>query len=373
MRLVRLDLKDFRNIRDMSLAFGPGVNLVLGDNGQGKTNLVEAVAFLSWLKSFRTHRSADLPTTGCTQAFLRGVAEGRAAAHEIEVTLGGGQRRATLDGKGVRSPRECLSALAVSCLSPDDPAVLEGGPDGRRLLLDRLVVLLRPERTALLQRYARHLKERNRLLKAEPGTVDPLLLESVDEALSGAGAEVASVRREALRLLAARLPGTLQRMSGNDLGVSVRYDAKWIHGGAEPTAAALREALKARGAADRALGYTTAGPHADDLDVVLQGRRARGSASQGQKKVLLLAWKAAEALLVLETTGEAPVLVLDDALADLDAGRQERVVAELRSYPGQAFVTSAVATADAVRGATVFRASGGTFARVQEGDPWAGS
>jgi DNA replication and repair protein RecF len=97
--------------------------------------------------------------------------------------------------------------------------------------------------------------------------------------------------------------------------------------------------------------------------VVLQGRRARGSASQGQKKVVLLAWKVAEALLVLGSTGDAPVMVMDDALADLDAGRQERVVAELRAYPGQSFVTSAVATAETVRDATVFRAAAGTFRR----------
>ena len=369
MRLVRLDLRCFRNIREATIAFGPGVNLVLGANGQGKTNLVEAVSFLSWLKSFRTSRSADLPTTGEAAAYLLGRVEGGPAAHEIEVTVGAGSRRASVDGKGVRSPRECLAVLAVACLSPDDPAVLEGGPAGRRLLLDRLLVLLRPAAGALLQRYARHLKERNRLLKEEPGAVDPRLLEAADEALATCGAEVAIARIEALARLAARLPGTLSDMSGNDLGVVLRYEARWA-AGRDPSPEALLRALHERRPADLALGYTTAGPHADDLDVVLQGRRARGSASRGQKKVLMLAWKAAEALEYEWTAGEAPVLVLDDALADLDPERQERVIAVLRSYPGQAFVTSAVASRDAVRGATVFRATAGTFLRE---DTWAGS
>lgn len=369
MRLVRLDLRSFRNIRQSSLAFGPGVNLVLGANGQGKTNLVEAVSFLSWLKSFRTSRSADLPTTGEEAAYIEGHVEGGTSSHDIAVTVGAGHRQATVDGKGVRSPRECLSAFAVACLSPDDPAVLEGGPEGRRLLLDRLVVLLRPSMTVLMQRYARHLKERNRLLRADPGTVDPRLLEAADETLAQAGADVAAARMDALARLAARLPGTLAAMSGTDLGVAVRYEAKW-RGDGEPSAAALILALNARRPADLALGYTTAGPHADDLEVVLQGRRARGSASRGQKKVLMLAWKAAEALEYLGSTGEAPVLVLDDALADLDPERQERVIAVLGTYPGQAFVTSAVASRDAVRDATVFRARAGTFEREES---WAGS
>jgi DNA replication and repair protein RecF len=369
MRLVHLDLRRFRNIHEASIDFGPGVNLVLGANGQGKTNLVEAVSFLSWLKSFRTSRSADLPTSGEETAHIVGRVAGGAATHDIEVTVGAGHRRAAVDGKGVRSPRECLTVLAVACLSPDDPAVLEGGPEGRRLLLDRLVVLLRPPLAVLLQRHARHLKERNRLLKEAPGAVDPRLLEATDETLAQCGAEVAAARIDALARLAERLPATLQAMSGTDLGVAVRYEAKWAVGRA-PTADALLNALRTRRPADLALGYTTAGPHADDLDVVLQGRKARGSASRGQKKILMLAWKVAEALEYLGSTGETPVLVLDDALADLDPERQERVIRVLGTYPGQAFVTSAVASGDAVRGATVFRADAGTFEREE---PWAGS
>jgi DNA replication and repair protein RecF len=369
MRLTRLSLTNFRNIREASLAFGPGVNLVLGANGQGKTNLVEAVYFMSWLRSFRTSRSADLPASGIEAAHLLGLVEGGPAGHELEVTITAGNRRAMLDQKGVRSPRECLSALAVACLSPDDPAVLEGGPEGRRLLLDRLVVLLRPPLALLMQRYTRHLKERNRLLRAVPGTIDSRLLEASSETLAQCGLEVVKARLDALERLARRLPDTLHAMSGSDLGVCVSYEPQWA-GGREPTIDALLATFRIRMNADLALGYTTAGPHADDLVVVMQGRRARGHASRGQKKVLMLAWKVTEALEYLASVGEAPVLVLDDALADLDPERQERVVSVLRTYPGQAFVTSAVASRDAVRDATVFRAHAGTFMREES---WAGS
>jgi DNA replication and repair protein RecF len=366
MRIDRIALRAFRNISDQTVEPGPRVNLVLGQNGQGKTNLVEGVAFLSWLRSFRTSRTADLVRHGDEAAALEARVAGPGATHDLGVGIGPGWRRATVDGKGVRSARECLAVLTVVCLSPDDPAVLEGGPEGRRALLDRLVVLLDPERSALLARLARLLKERNALLRAagEAGRIaDAALLEACEEALAAASASVLEARRAALARLQSDLPQALAEMSGTDLGVDVRYVSRWAPAEGEDAARALRERLAARRVADVAVGYTTAGPQADDLEVDLLGLRARGHASRGQKKILMLAWKVAEARLFTADRGEPPVLVLDDALADLDPARQARVVRFLEGYPGQSFVTGAAVPEAARAGGAVFRAEAGRYER----------
>ncbi|MBP7125861.1 DNA replication/repair protein RecF [Myxococcota bacterium] len=366
MRLASLEIQDFRNIREAALAFSPGLNLLVGDNGQGKTNLVEAVAFLSWLRSFRTSRSQDLPTAGCPAARLSARVEGASGSRQIEVRIEQGHRRAWLDGKGVRSRREVREALAVVCLSPDDPAVLEGGGEGRRLLLDRLAWLLDPAAEGPLNQYARLLKERNRRLKDPSGPGDRRWGEALEEALAEAGAQVTARRLALVREMKHRLPETLRAFAGEDLRLSMRYDCRWFAGDGDPSREDLVRALRQRAEVDRAAGHTTAGPHTDDLEVVLQGLRARGNASRGQRKVLMVAWKAVEAALYRERSGEEPVMVLDDALADLDPDRQRRVLGMLALRPGQTFVTSAEARLDGQWGVRVHRAREGTFRLEQE-------
>lgn len=366
MHLVSLDIQDFRNIQEATLAFSPGLNLLVGDNGQGKTNLVEAITFLSWLRSFRTSRSQDLPRAGCPVARLSCQVMGPSGPREIEVRIEQGHRRAWRDGKGVRSRKEVREALSVVCLSPDDPAVLEGGGEGRRLLLDRLAWLLDPEAEGPLNQYARLLKERNRRLKDPGGTGDSRWGEALEEALATAGAEVTARRLALVREMGHRLPEALREYAGEDLRLSMRYDCRWFAGEGTPSREDLLRGLRQRVEVDRAAGHTTAGPHTDDLEVVLQGLRARGNASRGQRKVLLVAWKAVEAALYRDRYGEEAVMVLDDALADLDPDRQRRVLQRLARREGQTFVTSAAARLDQEWGARVFRAQGGTFRLEQE-------
>jgi DNA replication and repair protein RecF len=361
VRITRLELTSFRNIASASIEPGPGVNLVVGANGQGKTNLVEAVSFLSWLKSFRTPRTADLVRHGDEAASVAATIDGRAGRREVRIGVGHGVRRGSVDGKAVRSARDTLDCLTVACLSPDDPAVLEGGPEGRRALLDRLVVLMDPSAAPVLARYGRLVRERNQALRMPPGTWEGPALDACEEAIAATGAEVVRRRLAALDDLVARLPAAMERMSGTDLGVRVRYASRWLRHGPGSAAVALRERLAATRPGDATLGYTTAGPHADDVEVEMQGLKARGHASRGQKKVLMLAWKAAEAEAFAAARGEDPVLVLDDALADLDPERQERVVGYLRWYRGQSFVTGASMPDTVLRCGTVFRAVGGAI------------
>ncbi len=370
MKVSSIEVSGFRNIVGQSVCFSDGVNLVVGANGQGKTNLVEAVAFLSWLKSFRSPRTADLIMAGgeVQCARLAAVIHGISGVHEIRAEIGRGWRKVLIDGAPASSARDTMQLLSVSCLSPEDPAILEGGPDGRRVLVDRFAAQVDPSRTALFSTWVRLIRERNALLRDDRR--DPDMMDAVEANMSVVGAEYGRIRLDAVDRIAASLPLMLRSMTGVDLDVRVSLASRWLRavpagvGGAEFTkaaAAALRAELAARREQDAILGYTSAGPGVDDVEVSMEGLKARGHASRGQKKVLMLAWKAAEAAEIARLRGEAPVLVLDDALADLDAQRQEGVVAFLRSYIGQSFITSAAADAAALSGAAVITASGGRY------------
>jgi len=370
LNVVSIDVCNFRNIAAQSVSFGPGVNFICGENGQGKTNLVEAISFLSWLKSFRSPRTADLirVAEGVDCSRLAGTVDGNSGRHEIRAEIGKGWRKVIIDGSPAASARDTMQILAVSCLSPEDPAILEGGPEGRRMLLDRFSAMIEPGRTVIFSTWAKLVRERNTLLRAERRDADHI--DAVEQNMAGIGAEYAALRLDAVRRIAARLPDMLGAMTGADLFVRLGYSSRWLRNqsagasGSEFIAMAaqvLRAELAARREADTTLGYTSSGPHVDDLEVSLEGLKAKGHASRGQKKVLMLAWKAAEAAEIAEVRGAEPVLVLDDALADLDPGRQSGVVAYLRGYRGQSFITSAGADPAVFREAVVIRASRGVF------------
>lgn len=370
MKVSSIEVCNFRNIACQSVSFGPGVNLITGANGQGKTNLVEAIAFLSWLKSFRSPRTFDLirVADGVSCSQVAAVVDGASGTHEIRAEIGRGWRKVIIDGSPAASARDTMQILSVSCLSPEDPAVLEGGPDGRRTLVDRFAAQIDPCRAAIFSQYGRLVRERNTLLRADRR--DPDMLDAVEQNMSGVGAEYAAIRLDAVRRIAARLPAMLNAMTGLDLGVRVAGSSRWLRdvpADAERgefvrlASEVLRCELAARRDSDAILGYTSSGPAVDDIEVGLEGLKARGHASRGQKKVLMLAWKAAEAAEVASVRGEEPALVLDDALADLDPARQEGVVQFLRGYRGQSFITSAAADASVFRGATVICARQGVF------------
>jgi DNA replication and repair protein RecF len=370
VQIRRIEIRAFRNIADQVVEPSTRVNLVIGPNGQGKTNLVEAITFLSWMRSFRTTRSADVVASGEDTAWLKAETTTRTGERSVETSIGTGFRRARIDGYPARAARDSMEVLTVACLSPDDPAVLEAGPDGRRLLIDRFAGIMRPSYGGLFTRYSRLLRERNSLLRSRDGAFDEKMFDACEEALALAGAEVARVRADMVEILAEGLPGTLAQMAGQDLGPRVGMVSRWLPEGISPgndaAAEGLRTRLRVRRIADQTLGYTTAGPHTDDVEVRLQDLPAKGHASRGQKKVLMLAWKATEALAMLRDRGEPPVLVLDDALADLDADRQSRVVEFLKEYPGQTFVTSAGVDPAVLGRAAVFLAMGGTFTRAED-------
>ncbi len=333
MLLKHLELRNYRNYARMELDPGPGLNLFLGANGQGKTNLLEAVALLALSASPRAGRDAELIGDLASEARVQAQVEsgGRLLEIRIDFVLEGNRtrRRIQVDGQ----PRRALDLpgiFRVTLFWPDDLDLIKAGPEHRRRLLNQLLVQVRPGYARTLARYARTLEQRNRLLKQIAlGEQPEEALDVWDLQLVALGEELRTARAEAVASLAPLASAAHSAISGGEL-LEISY-AGTEQGLAQALAVARREDLRR--------GVSTVGPHRDDVLVVLEGREARAYASQGQQRSAVVSVKLAEAQVIAELTGEAPVLLLDDVLSELDAERRRELLRRLLE-PGQVIVTS---------------------------------
>jgi DNA replication and repair protein RecF len=380
VRVDELGLADFRNYREAELAFAPGLNLIVGRNAQGKTNLLEAVYCLGGLGSPRSSDAAVI-RAGCERAVLHAlVSRGdRSVRVDLEFRQGKGTR-ALVNRTPVETPR-VLGGIAVSVFfGPDELALIKGSPDGRRRLLDDLVIKLRPGRYTLRREFDRVLKQRNALLKTAPrGSPEGRIaatLEVWDEALCDAGAAVVAARLEVLGALVPRARARYREISGG-AELHLGYWSSWLHrevaegavgSGGEVDAVKIREVLADELAAVRGRelerGVSLAGPQRDDLYVELASGReaaldARTFASQGDQRSAALSLKLGEHDLLTAELGEQPILLLDDVFSELDPDRR-RWLADVVRGMDQAILTAvepgAAKAADAGR---VFHVSSG--------------
>ena len=359
MKLGRLQLVNFRNFRRLDLSFGPGSHLLVGENAQGKTNLLEAVYLLSTLRAFRAENDAQLVNH---DARAEGFPAARVAA---EVDTAGGPLRlevvvALRDGpsgslatKAVRVngvPRrlsEAVGLFLAVLFTVQDLELLEGPPALRRRYLDTL--LGQVDRGYLLarQRLEKVLLQRNHLLRRiREGVARRDELQFWDEVLAQDAASIVWARAKAVSELAGLAARAHEDLAGGDsLGIAYRprlgvqgMDA--LGQSVEALATAFLDDLKRGLAQDIAAGATTIGPHRDDLEFLLGGQPAAGYASRAQQRTIALALRLAEASLLRERRGEAPVLLLDDVLSEMDAGRRRRVMGAVAGYE-QVLVTAA--------------------------------
>lgn len=339
MRLLALRLRDFRNIAAADLEPGPRATVIVGPNGQGKTNLLEAVYFLATLKPLRSARLAELPRFGAKACSVEGAFELGPVRRVIGVRVEEGVRQAFVDGKKVRELDEYFGGVAVVAFTPDDLAVVKGGPEVRRRFLDRAVFNRFPAFLGESRTYARALRSRNRLLReGAPAEV----IEAFDPPLARAGARIVVRRRRLLEELAPRFEEALGRLSRGQLTGALRLAPALLEGAATEAEveARLLEALAGRLARDRERGHTSVGPHADRLSIQLQGRPARTYASQGQQRALVLALKIAEIENLRENLGFTPLLLLDDVSSELDRERNAQLMAYLASLEGQVLLST---------------------------------
>ncbi|GII98822.1 DNA replication and repair protein RecF [Sediminihabitans luteus] len=398
MYISHLSLVDFRSYPVVDVELDPGVNAFVGQNGQGKTNLVEAVGYLATLGSHRVSGDAALVRAGASRAVVRArvVRGDRAQTVELEVSPGKANRARINRGAAVRA-RDVLGIVRTVLFAPEDLALVKGDPDGRRRLLDDLAVLLLPRSAALLSDYDRVLRQRNALLKSagaatrgrrrpsSEGDAAPDLrtLDVWDARLAELGGRVLALRAELVAALQPYVATAYEEVSGGQGRAEIAYRSS-VEGAeqdqaAPPSSAAelearMLEALTQVRPKEVERGVSLVGPHRDDLVLTLGGLPAKGYASHGESWSFALALRIASFRVMTQGVpddlvllagasdwgpGGEPILVLDDVFAELDAARRDRL-ATLVEDAGQVLITAAVAE-------DVPPSLGGVTFRVQQG------
>ena len=349
MRLERLEVVDFRNHDRASVELPAGVSALVGPNGVGKTNLLEAVGYLATLGSHRVGQDAALIRAGSSSAVIRAAVQraGRRLLVDVELRPGSGVR-GRVNGAPVPRARDLLGVVRATVFAPEDLGLVRGDPEERRRFLDTLATQRLPRYHGSRQDYDRVLRQRNTLLRSAGGRLPASALATLevwDEKLASAGAEIWSERLRLVAALTPRVELAYQRLAGRDDEVDVAYVSS-VAGtaGLDPDPVKLVKALRERLVADRAReverGVTLSGPHRDDLALALRGLPARTHASHGEAWSLALALRLGSHQLLAEE-GEEPVLLMDDVFAELDRQRRDRV-AEAALAAEQTIVTAAV-------------------------------
>ena len=333
MRLRRLQLKNHRNYAQLDLSPGAGVNVFIGANGQGKTNLLEAVAMLALSSSPRARRESELVGPVGPGSRIEAANEDGALTRELAIALDveGERTKRTIEVDGARRRAFDLPGnFRVTLFWPDDLGLVKAGPELRRRFLNQMLVQVEPGHARALAALRRILEQRNSLLKriaGGEGAEDTL--QAWDQELVKVATEIVDARAKAvseLQPVAARCH--------RQIAVGERLEIRYL-GPPENLAQAVQNSL----AEDLRRGTTSIGPHRDDLLLLLDGQEARSFASQGQQRTAVVSLKLAEAALIEARTGERPVLLLDDVLSELDGERRAALLDEVAGG-GQVIITS---------------------------------
>jgi len=338
-----LELERFRNYVRFQTEFHPRVNLIYGENAQGKTNLLEAIAYLSSARSHRARYDREMIRLDGEDALIRGAVESRGREFLLEARLARGRRR-QLSSNGVRlkTAGELSGILNTVLFCPEDLLLIREGAAARRRFMDTALCQLRPRYAAALAEYHRLYDHKTRILRDSEERPDLLeLLPDFNERMVRFGAVLVHYRRqfaEALNRYAARHH---RECSGGRERLEITYQT--VSSVTDPAAEVevlteqLRAHMESHQGAERASRMCLSGPHKDDLVITIDGREAKSYSSQGQTRTAALALKLAEREIYQNATGEYPVLLLDDVLSELDPRRQEFVLNRIAG--GQVFIT----------------------------------
>jgi DNA replication and repair protein RecF len=336
VRLAWIEARDFRNHRETSLEVPPGLIAVVGPNGQGKTNLLEAMQYLCALESPRVRSDLPLVRIGASSAFLRGEVVTGTGRFLVEVEVRpSGANRVQVNRTAVRRKRDLRGSVRSVFSGPDDLALVQAEPDARRRFMDEAVRTLWPSREPALGAYERALRQRNRLLKDWEGRGEPPELRAWDAELIPAGAALALLRARAVDRVSPRAQGEFAGLVGDPAHVLSTVYAPSIPGAdgpdrpAEAVEAAFAERLRERRSDELVRRTTLVGPHRDDLAMHVRDIVARGFASHGEAWGAALALRLALAGAVGEEVGESPVTFLDDPFSPFDPDRRERLARSL--------------------------------------------
>ncbi|MBN2362134.1 MAG: DNA replication and repair protein RecF [Deltaproteobacteria bacterium] len=338
-----LTLTDFRNVERAGVELAPRLTFLVGDNAQGKTNALEALAYALTLKPLRPARLGDLVRRGASTAVVDVSLTGPALPWQIHVEVEAGGRQVLVNGKLLRDPANLLGAVALVAFTPDDLALVKGAPELRRRSLDRFVFQVQPGHLRHARDYQRALRARNLLLRRLDR--DRRSLDAFGEMLAIAGARLMAGRHLGISLLRPALTRRHRQLApdGGELTIDYRpaLAGEEAAAGLDESAASerLRQALQEALPLDLARRQTCRGPHLDDVELALDGVPTRRFASQGQSRSIVLALRLAEADELRRARGEGPLLLADDLLAELDDGRASALLTTLDAIGARVVAT----------------------------------
>lgn len=366
MEISRIEAENYRNIKKMELIPSPGVNIIYGDNGQGKTNLIEAIWLFTGARSFRSAKENDLICFGenalkLSVSFTREDREQNASIYLPRK----GKKQIQLNYVDLPSQTSLAGEVYAVVFSPVHLSLVQDGPEVRRRFLDTAICQLMPRYVDILGRYNRVLHQRNALLKGlrqDRGYTPPdteELLEVFDEALSRLAASVIRARRKYVERLKNAAGQIYDGISSQSETLSLEY-RKGTDQEQEVSPQSIREQLRQSREADIAAAATLIGPHRDDLSILVGEMDARSFGSQGQKRSCVLSLKLAESTIIEEATGQRPVVLLDDVMSELDASRRDYLLNSLRGK--QVFITCCdTAYFRSLKNGKCFHISGGSL------------
>lgn len=344
MRIDRLNLNNFRNYESLDLKFDPGVNLIVGDNAQGKTNLLEAIVYLGSGHSFRTRKEQEMIRFGAEFAELQGAAFSQERKQSLRAVLFSGRRprQIFLNEIKKKANRELAGVLTTVLFCPEDLLMLKSGAAQRRKFMDSALTQLRPNYDRALGEYTRLLEQKRRILKdrlENPGLLE--VLPDYSERMCQVGAIIISYRARFLQGLGLEAQKSHRDFTGGKENLQVEY--KTVSTVQDPFAPipeltdCLRNHMESHEKAELDSGQCLSGPHKDDFDVTLDGLSLKSYGSQGQIRTAVISLKLAQRELMRREFQEEPILLLDDVLSELDPGRQNFILNQIKS--GQVFIT----------------------------------
>ena len=332
MHLAHLRLRDFRNYARLDVDFAPGFHLLLGDNAQGKTNILEAVYLMATLRSFRGVGGAQMIRHSQRGYFVGGKVVGR-GDHEIKMFWSARERKLALDGQPVKRLTDYLGTLRTVVFCTEDLQLVKGAARARRRFLDLLLAQTQPGYLPLLQRYLRAVRARNALLKQR--SADEATLDSFSAEMVKLGNELIAARRELVPKFSPLARLAYRRISNDAEELRIEYQPSVKQDFAT-------ELAQSR-ARERSYRFTWVGPHRDDLQLRLHEKSAAQFGSEGQKRTLAIALKMAQAEFLAGIHGSPPVLLIDDVMGELDVKRRSGfmpLLEQARRTGGQVFMTA---------------------------------
>jgi len=393
MYLRTLHLRQFRNYLDQAVVFEAPKTILVGDNAQGKSNVLEAVEMLSTLQSHRTSRDRDLVYSGAAIAHVSGQLQREMGDVELSLTLrSNGRRTVALNGESFRRQLDFLGTLNMVQFSSLDLDLVRGGPEQRRNWLDALLIQLEPIYASILQQYNQVLRQRNALLKgmrkAAPDRLSPIFQDTAeaddpespvdvaapylpapsqlalwDAQLATTGTRVVRRRARVLQRLVPLAASWHQAISGSTEQLEVRYAPNVAIAQDDPTVIqqTFLAKLQERAIAEQYQGTTLVGPHRDEVEFLINQTSAKQYGSQGQQRTLVLALKLAELKLIEAVIGEPPLLLLDDVLAELDLHRQNQLLEAIQDQYQTLITTTHLGSFDAqwLRSSQIFTVKAG--------------